>query len=85
MNKISWQPRALRQLRKLDAPVNKQIRSAVSAELVDLKAARNVKQLVDHQFGYRLRVGRYRVFFNFEGAVHIVLIEEVKIRNERTY
>ena len=67
MNTISWQPKALRQLRKLDALVSKQIRSAVSEELVDLKAARNVKQLVDHQYGYRLRVGRYRVFSILKG------------------
>jgi mRNA interferase RelE/StbE len=30
-------------------------------------------------------VGRYRVFFNFEGKVQVVLIEEVKKRDERTY
>ena len=35
--------------------------------------------------GYRLRVGNYRVFFDFDGAVRIVSIEEVKKRDERTY
>jgi len=35
--------------------------------------------------GYRLRVGDYRVFFEFDGSVHVIDIEEVKKRDERTY
>jgi mRNA interferase RelE/StbE len=30
-------------------------------------------------------VGSYRVLFNFDGAVHIISIEEVRKRDERTY
>ena len=85
MNSINWQPKALRQLRKIDAHAGKQIRVAVSAELVDLSAARNVKALTNHEHGYRLRVGNYRVFFDFDGAVRVVSIEEVRKRDERTY
>ena len=85
MNAINWQPKALRQLRKLDAHAGKQIRLAVSSELLDLSKARNVKALVNHAYGYRLRVGSHRVFFDFDGAVRIVSIEEVKKRDERTY
>ena len=85
MNLINWQPKALRQLRKIDAHAGKQIRAAVSTELVDLSVARNVKALTNHEFGYRLRVGSYRVFFDFDGAVRIVSIEEVRKRDERTY
>lgn len=62
-----------------------QIRRAVSTELVDLSKARNVKTLTNHEYGYRLRVGNYRVFFEFEGSVRIITIEEVKKRDERTY
>lgn len=85
MNAINWQPRALRQLRRVDAHAGKQIRAAVSTELVDLSQARNVKALTNHEYGYRLRVGHYRVFFEFDGAVRIVSIEEVRKRDERTY
>lgn len=85
MNAINWQPKALRQLRKVDAHAGKQIRSAVSTELLDLSKARNVKALTNHEHGYRLRVGNYRVFFDFDGAVRIVSIEEVRKRDERTY
>ena len=85
MNAINWQPKALRQLRKVDAHAGKQIRAAVSTELVDLSKARNVKALTNHEYGYRLRVGNYRVFFDFDGAVRIVSIEEVSKRDEHTY
>ena len=85
MNVINWQPKALRQLRKVDAHAGKQIRAQVSTELLDLTTARNVKALTNHAYGYRLRVGNYRVFFDFDGAVRIVSIEEVRKRDERTY
>ena len=85
MNSIFWRPKALRQLRKIGSRANKQIRSAVTNELSDLGTARNVSALVNHEYGYRLRVGNYRVFLNFDGAVHIVYIEEVRKRNERSY
>ena len=85
MNAINWQPKALRQLRKIEVHVGKQIRTAVSTELVDLSKARNVKALANHDHRYRLRVGNYRVFFDFDGAVCIVNIEEVRKRDERTY
>ena len=85
MNSIDWQPKALRQLRKIDARAGKQIRDAVSTELVDLAKARNVKALTNHEYSYRLRVGNYRVFFDHDGAVRIVSIEEVRKRDERTY
>ncbi|MES3015715.1 MAG: hypothetical protein V4750_18555 [Pseudomonadota bacterium] len=57
MNLIDWQPKALKQLRKIDAQTGKQIRTAVTAELADMTTARNVKALTDHEYGYRLRVG----------------------------
>jgi mRNA-degrading endonuclease RelE of RelBE toxin-antitoxin system len=85
VNAINWQPKALRQLRRIDAHAGRQIREAVSTELLDLSTARNVKALTGHAYGFRLRVGRYRVFFDFDGDVRIVSIEEVRKRDERTY
>ena len=85
MNAINWKPKALRQLRKIDVQASKQILAAVTAELADLSKARNVKALTNHEFGFRLRVGNYRVSFDFEGVISIVNIEEVRKRDERTY
>ena len=84
-NAIVWQPKALRQLRKIPTEDAKRIRFAVGAELSDLTKSRQIKALVGHDYGYRLRVGRWRVLFNFDGLVHIVSIEEVVKRDERTY
>jgi mRNA-degrading endonuclease RelE of RelBE toxin-antitoxin system len=44
-----------------------------------------VKALTNHEYGYRLLVGRYRVFFDFDGEGRIVEIQEVKKRDENTY
>ncbi|MDR2332782.1 MAG: type II toxin-antitoxin system RelE/ParE family toxin [Burkholderiaceae bacterium] len=85
MNRIFWQSKALKQMRKIPAPLGKAIRVAVDEELVDLSTARNVKTLINHVYGYRLRVGNYRVFFEWDGAIRIITIEEVKKRDEQTY
>lgn len=82
MNKIIYQIKALKQLRKI--PNNNLIRNKIDG-LADMPNCINVKALTNHQYQYRLRVGNYRVFFNFDGYVHIVSIEEVKKRDERTY
>ncbi|PMC14472.1 cytotoxic translational repressor of toxin-antitoxin stability system [Oligella urethralis] len=60
MFKINWVRKAAKQLAKLDRREQQRIISAVDT-LMDLPNARNVKQLINHQYGYRLRVGQYRV------------------------
>jgi len=44
-----------------------------------------IKALRNHHYGYRLRVGNYRVLFDVLDHARIVSIEEVKKRDERTY
>lgn len=84
MNRIEWTPKALKQLSKLDRPVNADIRAAVG-KLASFPQTPGVKALTNHAYGYRLRVGNYRVLFDFDGAVKIVTIEEVRKRDEHTY
>jgi len=43
------------------------------------------KKLTNHAYSYRPRVADFRVFFEFDGDVRIIDIEEVKKRDERTY
>lgn len=86
MNTIEWKPKAARQLLKLDKPAQAMIRDEVRDKLGVFPACTGVKALVKHTYGYRLRVGSYRVLFDFlGGAARIVCIEEVSKRNERTY
>ena len=82
MKKIEWTPKALRQLRKIkDAGDRNRIYDAVS-ELQYFPDVPNVKKVKGIGL-FRLRVGRWRVFFT--DSLKIVLIKEVKKRNERTY
>lgn len=84
MNSIEWQRKAVKQLRSLPQQQQVKIRDAVSG-LEDFTKNPNVKRLKNHQHDYRLRVGSYRVIFNHAKQVQIVLIEEVRKRDESTY
>lgn len=84
MNSITWSTKAIKQLLKVNKPEQIAIKNA-AGELATMPESRNVKALTNHKYQYRLRVGNYRVFFNFDGAVRIVYIEEVRKRDERTY
>jgi mRNA-degrading endonuclease RelE of RelBE toxin-antitoxin system len=85
MNSIDWKPKALKQLEKIkQSPVRQKIYTEAQT-LADFPNCQGVKKLVNHAYSYRLRVGDYRVFFEFDGGVHIINIEEVKKRDERTY
>ncbi len=86
MNEVRWKPKAAKQLMKLNRKAQVAIRDEVGTKLAVFPACSGVKKLTGHEHEYRLRVGNYRVFFNFEGgSVCVVSIEEVKKRDERTY
>ncbi len=84
MNAINWTQKAAKQLRKLDVQTQRPIRDAV-AELAAMPNCPQVKSLTNHECGYRLRVGNYRVLFDWSGEIEIVEIQEVRKRDERTY
>ncbi len=84
MNEVVYSKKAAKQLRKLQPIDNAMIRRSCN-QLADMPGCANVTALTDHAYQYRLRVGRFRVFFNFDGVARSVSIEEVKKRNERTY
>jgi mRNA interferase RelE/StbE len=82
MKDIKWNPRALKQLRKIrDLNTRETIYNAVD-DLKQFPNCSNVKK-IKNQEKFRLRVGRWRVFFT--QSLEILYIEEVKIRNENTY
>ncbi len=85
MNIIKWQNRTKKDLRKIaDKP-----RSAILKTVKHLQnhpnTWKNVRTLINHQFDYRLRVGNYRIFFNYQKSINIIKIERVKKRDENTY
>jgi len=81
---INWGKKALKQLLRFPEVDRIHVLDAVS-KLEAFPAAQNVKSLSQHQYGYRLRVGRYRVLFDVETAVRIIDIQEVKRRDGNTY
>ncbi|QHG66559.1 type II toxin-antitoxin system RelE family toxin [Pseudomonas putida] len=84
MNTINWSRKAVKQLRKINKLDQPKIYDAAQA-LAGMPDVQSVKALANHQFGYRLRVGNYRILFDWDGSVKIVNIEEVRKRDEHTY
>lgn len=84
MNSIHWTRKAVKQLLRLHTHHQVQVRDAVY-ELKDMPAVVNAQSLTCHEYGYRLRVGNYRVLFDWDGTIKVVSIQEVKKRDERTY
>ena len=86
MNEIRWKQKAAKQLRKIQ-----QQEAATIVDKVEVFKTfpecgnADIKPLVNHDYGYRLRVGRYRVLFDHDGEIRVVSIEEVKKRDGRTY
>lgn len=84
MNTVTWTKKAVKQLKRVYRSDVKRIHSE-AGKLSQFPNVRNVKQLTGFQYTYRLRIGNYRVFFEFEESVKVIRIEEVKKRDERTY
>uniref|UniRef100_UPI000B356D4A type II toxin-antitoxin system RelE family toxin n=1 Tax=Crenothrix polyspora TaxID=360316 RepID=UPI000B356D4A len=75
MNIIDWKPKATKQLLKLHQTLQATIHNEVENKLSIFPLCQGVKKLTNHDYSYRLRIGNYRVFFEFDGIVKIVSIE----------
>lgn len=85
MYNIAWEKKARKQLARIDGQAMRNEIYDTTDSLRDFPNVEQVKKLTNHKYGYRLRVGRFRVFFDVEDAVRIIHIEEVKKRDDRTY
>ncbi|MDX8409190.1 MAG: hypothetical protein R8J84_03990 [Mariprofundales bacterium] len=83
---LIWQPKAAKQLMRLgDRNLRQRIVTSVDA-LHAWPNCQGTKALTNHRYGYRLRVGNWRVFFDLIEETPVILsVEEVKKRDERTY
>lgn len=84
MHTINWSRRATKQLQRIDRADQKRI-VAAAGTLAHPESATNVKALTNHAYGFRLRVGNYRVLFDMDSVVRIIEIQEVVRRRTRTY
>jgi mRNA interferase RelE/StbE len=86
MNEIRWHNRARKQIKLIPAKEREVIHNRIDLlftfpDVVGI----DVKQLPGHRYGYRLRVGRYRILFDYNNGIRVISIQEVKKRDERTY
>jgi mRNA-degrading endonuclease RelE of RelBE toxin-antitoxin system len=82
---VVWQRKAVKQLKKLgDRNVLARILRA-TAGLTQFPDVAGVEALTSHRWGFRLRVGDYRVLFDVMEEISVVSIEEVRKRDERSY
>ncbi|UTC65193.1 type II toxin-antitoxin system RelE/ParE family toxin [Treponema sp. OMZ 788] len=84
MIKIEWKNKATKQFLKLPQEQQIQIADGVDV-LYNFPNVQNVKTLKNHKYQYRLRIGRFRILFNFRKVIEIISIEEVKKRDDNTY
>ena len=85
MNVIRWAPRAARQLRKIKSEATRKRIFQKVQSLREFPDCPGVRHLVNHRPPYRLRVGDWRVLFDYDGAIKVISIESVKKRDEQTY
>ena len=84
MVRVQWSRKAVKQMQKI-AESDRQTLYVKAKEYRNFPNIRNIKHLKNHKYEYRLRIGNYRILFNFDDVVKIISIEEVKKRDERTY
>ena len=78
---VSFRRSAEKDLRKLDAGVQKRVMRAVEGLEVDPRPD-GCRKLTGSDDAYRIRVGDYRVIYTVDDIVHIVAIERVGHRRD---
>jgi len=81
---INWSNKAKKQFRRIDKKNQSAIIDAVD-ELRHFPNTRNVVALTNHECGYRMRIGSYRILFDASVKMKIIEIQHVKKRDEQTY
>jgi len=85
MYNIDWNMKAVKQLRKIK---DDSIKNIIFHKVDQLKCFPNcegIKQLINHKYDFRLRVGKYRILFNVMRKIKVISVKEVKNRDEQTY
>jgi mRNA-degrading endonuclease RelE of RelBE toxin-antitoxin system len=86
MNEIIWHNRARKQMKRIPRQYRESIHDGVDQLVTFPKCKQlDITELKNHRYAYRLRVGRYRVLFDYANIVKIIKIQEVKKRDDRTY
>ena len=80
--------KALKQVMKIQAQDRPRIFAGIR-NLADSETWGDVRKLTNHPYGYRLRIGHYRVLFSATAdmtlEVNEISVEEIKKCDDRTY
>lgn len=79
--RVQVAPAALRQLRKLDPPARRRLQAAIEL-LQDDPRPRGAKKLVGGEGEWRVRTGDYRIVYEVNDDVLLVLVVAVGHRRE---
>ncbi|MHB8772738.1 MAG: type II toxin-antitoxin system RelE family toxin [Syntrophales bacterium] len=85
MYAIDWRAKAYKQLHKIRSRKIREELYDAAETLRHWPDCRSVKALTGHEYGYRMRVGDWRILFDVQDRIRIIMIQEVKKRDERTY
>lgn len=78
---IEFAPRAEKDFKKLDRPIQKQLRIKIDA-LVKNPRPHGVEKLAGEDGLYRIRSGDYRVIYQIQDKVLVVLLVKIGHRRE---
>jgi mRNA interferase RelE/StbE len=78
---LRFRPAALRQLRKLDSPVARRIKSAAEALRTEPRP-HGVKALTGQHGWLRIRVGDYRIIYEVHDSELVVLVIHIGHRGQ---
>lgn len=85
-NLVKWTNRAYKDLGKIDTRYRNKILADVKTLANFPDVTLDIKKLKGTESRYRLRIGRYRVLFEWiQGKMHIIEVQAVKRRDEQTY
>lgn len=79
--RVEVSPSAARQLRKLDSPARRRVQAAIELLAVDPRPS-GAKQLVGGSGEWRVRTGNYRIVYEINDGVLVVLVVAVGHRKE---
>lgn len=82
---IDWQTKAYRQLHKIRSRQSREEDLRCGGNAPSLAGLPERKGSARHEYGYRMRVGDWRILFDVQDRIRIAMIQEVKKRDERTY
>ena len=84
MYRIEYERTARKELASLPRPTQRRVVDAIEDLSNDPRPA-GCRKITGTQNGYRIRVGRYRVLYEVQDQVLIIVIVRVARRDEATY